>query len=174
MRFLPRLRTWSVGILVLAPIAITASAFACIPQPLLSVQPRASGTPGTKVTAEGTGFGSGTIEIRWNSTTGAELARTVGPNFSADLAIPAVADGLYVILAFSRTASGGIDSAVRAEFLVSSGVSAPSPTTADHDQRRPSIWPVALAVGGVGGAVAGGLLSVVFVRRPKAKIGDRP
>lgn len=146
-----------------------ATAVACVPEPVIALQPVSSGPSGTTVDIEGVGFGKGHIEIRWNSFDGPRLADAEGPIFTAKIIVPAVPDGLYAVLALGRDADGGITSAARAAFQVTlagagrSGVShgTPKASSEDADSGRIVSGP-ALTTGLVGagiGATAAALLS---------------
>lgn len=112
------------GFVVAAVVAATASlAWACTGLPQINVDSRraagpdseaggdiASGPPGTRVFINGTEFGSGPVELRWDSMTGKLLATTTGPSFSVAVTIPQATPGVYTILAVqsddARNATG--------------------------------------------------------------------
>ncbi|HET7487843.1 MAG TPA: hypothetical protein VFJ85_07935 [Acidimicrobiales bacterium] len=108
---------------MLAGAAVVAGAasgaWACVPQPVLTVEPQASGAPGARITVDGM-FVDGDVEIRWNGVDGPELATTSGPHFSVAATVPEAVDGLYAILAVSRAPDGSVNSVGRAPFLVTS------------------------------------------------------
>ncbi len=104
--------------------------WACVPQPLLTVVPQASGPPGAQVTVQGFAFGPARVEIRWNSLDGPLLTTVQGPQVSAAVTIPEAPEGLYSILAFERGADGAVGSSGRAAFQVTSaGRSSPEAST---------------------------------------------
>ena len=88
MKARPHRTALSIVAPVAALLAAAALAWACVPAGNLSLSPQ-SGPPGTTVTATGSGFPNGNVEIRWP---GGRLLRTVaapGGSFSTTFAIPA-------------------------------------------------------------------------------------
>ncbi|MDQ6950015.1 MAG: hypothetical protein M3256_28170, partial [Actinomycetota bacterium] len=152
-----------------------SGAWACVPQPVLTVRPASSGFSGQQVTVDGIGFGSGPVEIRWNDVTGEELATASGPSFSAAVTVPMVPDGLYVLFGLSRSRDGGIDSLSRSEFLVSGG-------NVDPSGRLRTSGRTATVATGAGlllyaGAVAAGaglLGGLIAAHRCRLKCGESP
>ena len=101
-----------MGILVAAP-----RSWSCVPQPLISLQPSASGPSGTAVSVEAQAI-DGPAEVRWNGVDGPLLARGTGPTFSAPISVPDTSPGLYTVILIERKADGGVGSSARASFLV--------------------------------------------------------
>lgn len=176
-----------------ALLAGAAVALACVPQPLITLHPRASGRPGARVTLEGLAFPAGDpVEVRWNGVDGPILARAVGPSLSVALKVPRVSDGLYGVVALSRPADGGVGSSASAMFQVTERhadaaasaprsqrssppavVSAPSP--ARRSSARGLAVPVLAAIGVAVlaiGLAAGFLASLWW--RPRRDSGARP
>lgn len=84
-----------------AGVILAGTAWACTASRYIATGATA-GTPGTTVQVTGTGFQSsneyGSVEIRWNSLTGAQLGSAPGPNFSVSVRIPDDAKaGVYYI-----------------------------------------------------------------------------
>lgn len=98
-------------------ICIGAVAWACVPQPFLSILPRSSGRSGDDITLEGLNF-HGRVEIRWNAVDGPLLATATGSPFSTSATIPDVVEGLYAFVALERDATGGIVGLTRSAFAI--------------------------------------------------------
>jgi hypothetical protein len=169
-------RRWSVlvGLVTLA-LGTAGVAWACVPQPLISLQPRSSGTAGSEVTVDALALDPAPVEVRWNGLDGQLLATASGPQFSVPVTIPQVPEGLYTIVVFARDRSGAVGSSGRAAFLVISssdsqaGLSAPPPTATTSSLPPGSDRPSpALLVPGLGMAVVGGLVGAAVVRRHSA------
>ena len=126
-----------------------AAAWACVPQPLVVIQPAAFGAPGSQVTVDGYLFG-GSMEIRWNAIDGPELATASGSNFSVPITVPQAAPGLYTILVVIRASDGSISVGGRASFLVpglSTGVASRTSAAPPTIIRQPSSGhPLAVAL----------------------------
>lgn len=151
---------------VLAALAALAPAWACVPQPTItSVQPRASGPAGAEVTVAGENFEDGPVELRWNEVQGPLLGESDGPAFSIPVTVPDDPEGLYVLIALSRQAGGGVGATARTSFLVGEPA-APSATTQPAKDSEPAPpaqtgWPATPVLAGValvvfaGGGLAG-------------------
>lgn len=143
-----------------------AAVSACVPQPLISIQPQSSGPPGSQVTVEGASLGRGAVEIRWNKLDGPMLAKAVGPNLSQPVTIPEAPEGLYTVIVVERDPNGGIASSGRAAFQVT-GAGATSPpgspeqgtgaAAAAADKASSGLDPALAWGGGVALLLAGGL-----------------
>lgn len=154
-----------LGIAVLLGGAATAAgslASACVPQPYIVVQPRASGPAGTQVEVVGDNFEGVAVEIRWNRLDGELLGKANGPAFSLTVTIPDQAEGLYSLLAVSRGAQGEVGSIARAAFSLT-GVNQPvideDPPASDvaGEEEGSSSSPIpAMLVGGALVAAGGG------------------
>ncbi len=161
----------SLAVIVLAVQGDTG-AWACVPQPLISVQPRASGPSGSDVTVEALAV-SGAAEIRWNGVDGPLLATATGPSFSVPVSLPDAPPGLYAIVVFERGADGSVGSSGRAAFQItgdadqSSAVMQPAPPGPPSSPGRSSFAPApaALALAGAGLVIAGGLGGALLSRR---------
>lgn len=95
------------------------AAYACVPQPFISIDPRSSGPAGSEVTVTGRLFDSGTrIEIRWNGLEGRTLATADTPEFSLPVRVPPSEPGLYTILAVSRSPAGVLGTVTVVSFQV--------------------------------------------------------
>lgn len=159
----------------LAALAVTAisPAWACMPQPLVTLQPRASGPAGSKLTVEATSV-TGTSEIRWNALDGPQLAAGVGPNLSQPITIPPAPDGLYTVLVLERRPDGSVGSTGRAAFLIGaapagtgagSGGAGINPTSTRRSS--PLGYPL-VAAGGLGLVALGAAGGAVAARRRSA------
>ncbi|MEJ7763992.1 MAG: hypothetical protein WKF86_00690 [Acidimicrobiales bacterium] len=153
----------SVGMASAAVLAGTSAGWACVPQPLLTLTPVASGPEGTEVIVNAYSV-SGRAEIRWNAIDGPMLGTGQGPVFSVPLKVPSSAPGLYTVLLLERGPGGALGSTGRAAFQVTGGTQpAPGPfTTATHAPSPRSSSVTAskvlagaglLAVGAIGGAI---------------------
>ncbi len=171
-----------MGSVLAAVLATVGVAAACVPQPLLLVQPGASESPGAKLTAMGTTFGSGPAEVRWNALDGPLLGTAPGPDFSVEFTVPDVPDGLYTVVGIARSPSGGIEGTARASLQVvrtggeggqPDGENKAGTTPKGGGRRSGSSTPVpvaALAAGGVVLLGLGGLLGRLSTsRRPSSK-----
>jgi len=119
--------------LLLAFVGLGSRAWACVPQPLVSLQPQGSGPAGTEVTVNGIAL-NGEVEIRWNGSDGSLLATAKGPTISTKVKVPAADPGLYTVVVVERTKTGALGSSGRVSFLVtpggpSVGAVQPSPST---------------------------------------------
>lgn len=156
-----------LGIAVLVAGAATAAgsmAWACVPQPYIVVQPRASGPGGAQVEVVGDNFERSTAEIRWNGLNGELLGKANGPTFSVTVTIPDQEQGLYSLLAISRGAQGEVASVTRAAFSITGSDQpvvdnrATTTTTGEREDSSSSSPIPAMAAGGalvVAGAAAG-------------------
>lgn len=121
-----------------AVVMAVSVAWACIPQPrLITLQPRASGPPGAKVTVAALGFDPGRAEIRWNAGDGELLATANGPEFSVEVTIPQADIGLYQVVVLARSASGEIGNTNTVSFEVT-----PEGSTAADASSPPVSQPV--------------------------------
>lgn len=164
-------------------------AWACIPQPLVSVDPRASGPAGATVNVVGSNFPSGEVEVRWNSVQGELLGKVSsgGSQVSVSIDIPQTGEGLYALIVFIRSPSGGIGSSARAAFEVTAAgpgrgddLSRSSRTGGGGGIGRTSRSSIALTpwaiVGGAGAFAVAGFAGVVvgtWLRRRRVGTGER-
>lgn len=111
------LRCWLAAGVVATALALAGTAWACIPQPLATLEPRESGPAGSEVTVKALSV-AGEAEIRWNGADGPLLGKATGPNFSAPVKIPEAEPGLYTVVVLERAPSGVVGSTARASFLV--------------------------------------------------------
>jgi len=85
-----------LGVLA-APLTVVSLAWACVPRGTLEVNP-ASAPSGSTVTVVAAGFPKEIpIDLRWNGVSGQRLGGGMGPAFTVEVAVPAVAAGSYVI-----------------------------------------------------------------------------
>jgi len=98
--------------------AATQVAWACVPQPLVYLEPMSSGPAGSQVTVTAASI-NGDAEVRWNGAEGPQLAKASGPHFSAPVTVPADAGpGMYAVIVLTRAPGGAVTGSGRAAFLV--------------------------------------------------------
>jgi len=151
-----------------AMIGTAGVSLACVPQPLVTVQPRATGPSGTRATVEGIDFGDGSpVEIRWNGATGPMIGAATGPQFSVEVKIPDTAAGLYGLVVLARSQDGGISSAARSAFEVLAEENRTGMSSRPTSHRRRSSAGTAALFGAVGLAVfvVGGIAGFGTARR---------
>ena len=156
------------------PVAVAvvggSIAWACVPQPLITLSPMASGTAGTEVMVNGYSV-NGRAELRWNALDGPLLATAQGPTFSAPVKIPPGAPGLYTVLVLQRDATGAIGSTGRAAFEVISdsppppGPVQPPTTVAAPRSSSTSVPAGTAALGGAALLSLGALGGTLAARR---------
>jgi len=149
-----------------------AAAWACVPQPLVTVKPQASGPAGSQVTISSTAV-SGSAEVRWNAVDGPSLATATGPDFSVPITIPASPDGLYSVVVLGRRADGSVGPSASAPFLVTSPGASPAllprPKTAvTQPSTSESLSVPVAAAGGVGLLVVGAVVGALVTRRRRS------
>lgn len=165
-----------IVVLAVGGVVTAAMAWACVPQPLVAIQPRASGPAGSQVTVQASAV-NGDVELRWNGIQGPELGKATGPSFSLPVTIPQAPEGLYAIIAVERLADGSARSTGRAAFLVT-GAGSPAPAPAalppppakDTTTGGPSAGVLALAALGLLGAGAAGGALATRRRKPDAAV----
>ncbi|HUP68633.1 MAG TPA: hypothetical protein VM142_02340 [Acidimicrobiales bacterium] len=150
------------GLSVLALAA--GQSWACVPQPLLSIKPDASGPASSEVLVEGNSV-PGAVEVRWNALDGPMLARPTGPNFSSAVTIPRADEGLYAIVVIGRAPDGSVSATGRAAFEVTGAGGSPLARPTPAPKSDPSDdTPALVLLAGVAG-VAGGLVSSLLMSR---------
>lgn len=86
---------------------VASVAWACVPSSHFWAE-KDYGPAGSAARLQGTGFTAGqAVEIRWGSAEGLLLATAPAPDFDVTVAVPSVADGLYVIYAVVTQADAG-------------------------------------------------------------------
>lgn len=172
----PLLVLWAITGMAAAVATWAATAWACVPQPLILIEPAPSGAPGSQAVVHGLLFGgSGEVEIRWNHIDGPKLAAASGDEFSVPITIPAADPGLYTVIAAIRSPAGVVSIGGRASFLVTGPASA-SPTSVARaatagssavPHASPSDHPLlqALAADGVFVVIGAAAGAAVFRRR---------
>lgn len=151
-------------------------AWACVPQPLLAVVPRASGRPGAEVTVHGLSFGPGKVEVRWNALDGPHLADSTGPDFSVSVKVPEVPTGLYALVVLTRGPDGSITQRASTAFDVRPEGNSDTPPLSDVRptvQAGPSDGDGAWTVPSVVGISAGGLAVAIVGGLVGAKASSR-
>lgn len=170
--------------LVVALLAASSVAWACVPQPrLLTVQPRSSGPAGSEVTVAALGFDPGRAEVRWNAIDGELLASGNGPDFSVTVTIPEAPDGLYNLVVLARSPNGEIGNTGTLSFQVTSSRGTPdapwsaasTPVGQQYKTSTGSISASAVLLAGTAGAAValscfGGL--IVLRRSRRASTAD--
>ena len=165
------LRAVLTAAVLLVAVGAGASAWACVPQPMIaSVQPRSSAAPGEQVTVVGENFPGSPVEIRWNGLQGPLLGTGNGPSFSIAVTVPDEVPGLYLLTALSRQPGGQVGDTARASFQVqgAAGEAAAAPAA---QPSPPAAEPgrTGVLVGGAVGVFAAGALAVLLftrLRRP--------
>ena len=156
-----------------ATVALAVGAWACIPQPLLSVEPQASGPAGSQLSVHAQTMPGMVSEIRWNSPVGPVLATAEDKHdFTLPVTIPDAPPGLYALIAVARFTDGSVAGTGRAAFLVTDPSGAAVPGTgapaarerpaapASSDSSGPPIGLVVVGAGLVGlGGVGGAMVS---------------
>lgn len=95
----------TVAALLSVVVAGASVAFACSQQARASLRGgQTSGPAGSRVTVEGTDFGPGVTEIRWNS--GEKLGQATGSTFSVEVTIPNASPGVHYIVASEAVGTG--------------------------------------------------------------------
>jgi hypothetical protein len=159
---------------VAAIAGLCGTAWACVPQPFISLRPDASGSSGEQVSAAGINFGDDTVDLRWNGIDGPLLAKAQGPSFSTSVTVPGASDGLYTILAIPRAPDGAVHGSVAAAVfqVVSTGRARGGTGTATGQRNTRSttspsgsLNAVAAAIGGAGLLVLGICAGLALSRR---------
>lgn len=168
--------TATLGVLVLT--LLEAPSWACAPQPFVTLQPGASGPPGTAITIAGRNFGSGIVEVRWNAFDGSLLASTQGPEFTASASIPQAADGLYNLIIFRRDVDNSAGLSISAPFQVTrsldpSGNRAPARSPASGGGSSGLGDHVVLVALFVGGVLIGLLAAMTLRRDRRARVNSQ-
>lgn len=145
-------------------------AWACVPQPLLFLEPRSSGPVGSEIVVRGINFGPGQTEVRWSGPQGILLATGPGGQISIPISIPASEPGLYLLTVITRDGVGAIDTSAVSSFEVlpdnarnaEQGQAAPPVAPPESRTRPPSEetngsgMPLSVAGLGMLGGVVGG------------------
>lgn len=164
--------------LLALPVGGASWASACVPVPLISLQPRASGPAGAQVKVDGIDFAGGVTEVRWNALDGPLLARGSAGNFTVSVTIPPAEDGFYSIVALVRMPDASVGVKAVTPFQVTAGaprVSAPGLKAPTDRPSAPSTSvsravPAGLAAGALAGFFAGGVGAVLLTRRWRPKV----
>lgn len=176
----PRRRAAALGAVALctAIVVVLWSAtlgWACVPQPLVWVEPASSGPAGSEVEVHALSLSGGQAEVRWNGIDGEVLATGGGSELSETMTIPDAPPGLYSIILIERDANGAVGASGRAAFLVTDpsgpsepdsgetgtavGDDAPAPQSSSSSLSAPVAW-----LGGAGLLVLGVLGGIVLSR----------
>lgn len=136
-------------------LLVAGQAWACIPQPVLTLLPNSSGPAGSTFSVQGDNV-SGPVEVRWNSAQGQLLARLNNPAAVTRVNVPTVAPGLYVVVMLSRQANRTVGAIARAAFYVEGVTTAGIKPAATKDQNGAPLAAIIiglLMVMGAGGFV---------------------
>lgn len=168
-----------VVLVILGVLLVSAASLsACVPQPIIWLQPKASGPPGTEVAVSGSSFNADPIEVRWNALDGPQLGGAEGPEFSTSFLVPEAPPGLYVVVALSRDRNGTVSSRATSSFEVpdqgegASGSAvddqraAPAPIR--HDDRVSTSQVAGVVVAALSLATVGGLVGAFVISRRTA------
>ena len=153
-----------LGVLAV-PLIVASLAWACVPRGTVKVSPT-SGPSGSTVTVTASGFPRDTpIDVRWNGQKGPRLATGTGPALRAEVRVPNVAAGTYVISA-AVTDSHAAHSEGRAPFRVIGSADSPTtPTPAPgHGSNPTPLNPFAPAPSNGGKVITG--LSLIHISEP--------
>jgi len=93
-------RAWMLGgvAVVAAIVALAGASFACSPSCCFATLVQDAGPSQSRVTVQGTMYGTSPVEIRWGSTTGALLATPTGSSWSQVVTIPNADPGYYSVV----------------------------------------------------------------------------
>ena len=144
-----------LGVLAV-PLTVVSLAWACVPRGAATVNPT-SAPSGSTVSVAVSGFPNTPVDVRWNGLSGPRVASGVGPAFTVDVTVPAVAPGAYVISA-AVTDEHATHSEARVPFEVTgSGGSgtAPTPAPGGSNSNPPPINPFAPQPSGGGKVITG-------------------
>lgn len=157
-------------VLAVAAALWAAAAWACLPQPTVSIQARSSGPAGSDIVVQGENF-PGPVEIRWNAVDGPQLGAAPEAPFQTSVKVPAVDEGLYTVVGVTRAADGSVRSVGRTPFLVDrtgsqagAGVSGRTGVV----QGTSGSWYGVAVVAGVGALLLLLVASMFLVRRQRA------
>lgn len=158
--------SFSFAVIALGLAAPLAQASACVPQPYLMVEPRASGAPGTKLEVAGTNFEEGPPEIRWNAVDGVLLGKATTTEFKLTVTVPEDQEGLYALVAVSRSPQGHVTGVARASFAVTNSGSANDVARSRPEPvQQTRTYSVASMVLGAALTTAGGVAGTLLARR---------
>lgn len=154
-----------------------AAAWACLPFPLVSIEPSGSGPAATEITVNGIDFGSGPTEVRWNGLNGPQLGTGEGPEFSTQVKVPDVPAGLYTVVVVVRGGDGEVVRKAAAPFQVTGpGSEGTQPAgesferDGDDDESLPLAQIAGFGLSGLGLAALCGILGGwIFSRRMSRK-----
>lgn len=112
-------RLLSVGAALAMVLLVGAGlAWACTPAATLTATPNRA-EPGDPVTVKGYEFPVGApISVFWQSAQGEKLAEATGADFEAQVTIPTVPDGTYILLAQAYGPDGRVSGKASATFTV--------------------------------------------------------
>jgi len=112
-----------LGVLAV-PLTVVSLAWACVPAGNVTVSPE-SAPAGSTVSVTASGFPAQEVALYWNGLSGQRLATGMGPVFTANVRVPNVAAGAYVISA-AVTDEHAQHSEGRAPFEVTGSANSPT------------------------------------------------
>lgn len=115
-----------LGVLAV-PLTVASLAYACVPAGSVTVSPE-SAPSGSTITVTARNFPAQEVAVYWNGLTGPRLATGMGPVLTAEVRVPNVAAGAYVISA-AVTDEHASHSEGRAPFVVTGSADSPTAPT---------------------------------------------
>lgn len=149
-----------VGLLgVLAvPLTVASLAYACVPRGTVALTPE-SAPSGSTVTVTASGFPPGQeVIVYWNALGGPRMGSGTGPVFTAQVTVPRVAAGAYVISAAVADQEHAQHSEGRAAFEVTGSANsstAPTPAPGLGTTNPPPLNPFAVVPSNGGKVITG-------------------
>ncbi len=149
-----RLSVGLVGVLAV-PLTVVSLAWACVPKATVEVNP-ASAPSGSTVTVTATGLPTQIpVVLRWNGLSGQRLAGGVGPSITAEVTVPRVAAGSYVISASTDDEHASHSEGKVAFEVTGSSDSGTAPLPGDSNTNPAPMNPFAPAPAGGGKVITG-------------------
>ena len=149
-----RLSVGLVGVLAV-PLTVVSLAWACVPKATVEVNP-ASAPSGSTVTVTATGFPNQIpVVLRWNGLSGQRLGGGVGPSITAEVTVPRVAAGSYVISASTDDEHASHSEGKVAFEVTGSSDSGTAPLPGGSDTNPAPMNPFAPAPAGGGKVITG-------------------
>lgn len=177
----PQGALYAVVLAVGVVAAVVSTAWACVPQPLVTLAPSARGPAGSQVTVNGYAL-KNPAEIRWNAVDGPLLGEAQGPVFSVPVRVPAVKEGLYVVVVLEREPNGALGSTTQASFEVTAkrrssvgGLRSGTGSSLKSQGSSESVSQGTAILGGAGLVAGGtifGVVLAIWVPRRRANRGD--
>lgn len=142
-----------LGVLAV-PLTAVSLAWACVPRGTVAVDP-ANAPSGSTVMVTATGFPREIpAVVRWNGISGQRLGGGVGPNFTAEVTVPRVAAGSYVI-SVSTDDEHASHSEGKIAFEITGSGTAPTPAPGGSNTNPAPMNPFAPAPAAGGKVITG-------------------